>query len=259
MADFSNHFLAPRFDGQSGVFLAKDILEHAPDDPSERLHRRLVTVRETGEGLRAIVKRRQAESSADLGVFNATFGSAWLGVREAIEAKARIVGSEVGDRARLLLSRVFPDGTRFLKLAGRREWAESDVLLERLDEEGLAAQIDALIGPEQLAFVRRAHEAYGEALGLGRDVESQAESTALRDAIDALASAISDYGRILVGEVEPDDEASVARFRRAVAPIEAQREANRRAASDPAPPPPSPDVDLDQPIPPVAPVDPAEA
>mgnify|MGYP001628121304 CR=1 FL=1 len=79
------------------------------------------------------------------------------------------------------------------------------------------------------------------------------KSAALRDWIPDLSYAIAEYGRVLVGELVPGDEASEARFRRAVGPLDAHREALARRARGGAEEPEEPEVDIDSPLPEVDP------
>ena len=84
-------------------------------------------------------------------------------------------------------------------------------------------------------------------LGIGHDATDDPESNALRETIDDLSLAIADYARVLAGEVVRGDEASEDRFRRAVAPIDAFREAlsRRHGAGDE----PEPETDIEDPLP----------
>ncbi len=64
--------------------------------------------------------------------------------------------------------------------------------------------------------------------------------------------AIAEYGRVLAGELDRDDPASVAAFKVAVTPIDALRAANRRTRATPLEEEES-SPELEEPLPPVEP------
>ena len=82
---------------------------------------------------------------------------------------------------------------------------------------------------------------------------ASASTTALAEALDALAEAVSDYARILAGETDKNDRKSVARFERAVvAPIERVREYHaRRREGTTGTEPIGADEDPSAPVPPI--------
>src|SRR5690606_27433134 len=100
------------------------------------------------------------------------------------------------------------------------------------------------------------HAALGLALGLsGERVEKEvASTTGLAERVEALAAAIGEYTRRLAGEVDTSDPASVAAFRKAVAPLDAHRAAmaarSARGGGAPVEPELEPEVDPNEPIPP---------
>lgn len=248
-----------RFDGLSGVFLARSLLGVLPDDPSPRLQAAAAEVRRTAEKIRLTLIRRKHEAPAEVRKHDLLAGDAWISVREGLESRSLLANTEVGERAAKLLTELFPDGTSFVRLPGPKEWSESDLLLQRIDDGGFASEIDDLLGPEHLTFLRATHEAYGRALGIGRDANMAPESDALRESLSELADAIAEYGRIMVGELERDDEASRARFRRSMGPLDAHRATLSASRAGEAPAVDEPDPDLDEPLPVVDPPSPVEA
>jgi len=75
----------------------------------------------------------------------------------------------LASRAAALLATLFPTGLTFLKQNYPSQWAETQKRLERIDEEGLADDIDKIAGPEFLSEVRRVHALYGDAIGVTRN------------------------------------------------------------------------------------------
>ncbi|RZO62402.1 MAG: hypothetical protein EVA89_09200 [Sandaracinaceae bacterium] len=248
--DLSTFIRPKRFDGLTGVFLARALLEVTPEDADERLLREAARVRTEAEHIRLTLIQRRHQTPAEVGKWGSRVDDGWMAIDLALESKTRLAPSPSATRATELRQEIFPDGTGFVRLPGKRQWSHSDLLLQRIDDAGLAAELDALLGPEYLAYLRPAHEAYGRALGLGRDANDTPESDALRDNITSLSYAIAEYCRILVGQLVRGDEASEARFRRAVGPLAAHLEATaRRRAAGEEPEEPTPEPDLDEPLP----------
>ena len=254
MLDISQYVVPTRFSGLSGVFLARALLRSAPDTPSARVHQSLIAVREAAEHLRAVVRGRM-QRQPSLRPLDARLDAGWVAMRESIEARSRLLGTDLADEAAKLLSVVFPDGTNFVRMNYREQWAASQLHLERIREEDLAGQVEQIAGTGYLEYVEQAHLAFGKALGLGEEPPPNLDTTALQRATTELAHAIADYGRVLAGELDRTDDESMGAFKQAMAPIDAQRRVLSRNR-DKTPEPtivedeqPSPDVDLDEPMP----------
>ncbi|GAB5542768.1 MAG: hypothetical protein SangKO_025280 [Sandaracinaceae bacterium] len=116
----------------------------------------------------------------------------WLGLRGALEALARLIGTDAGNRASAILSQVFPSDGEFLRFTYPDQWAGSDLALIRIAERDLEEAINELVGPEYLPFIRSAHEAFGTALGLNANTPKPQDTAALRKAIGDLA----DFARL---------------------------------------------------------------
>ncbi|MCB9593518.1 MAG: hypothetical protein H6719_12360 [Sandaracinaceae bacterium] len=105
--------------------------------------------------------------------------------------------------------------------------------------------------PDYLPFIRRAHAAFGDALGLRADRPEAPSTTAIADASSALAFAIAEYGRLLTGELDRTDPDRVATFRRAMTPLDEHRATAFGPRSRPTDEPvvePEPEVDIDEPM-----------
>lgn len=259
MFDVSHYVTPTRFGGLSGIFLARALLQAAPAEPSDRLRGALVNVRDAAEQLRAVARERMRTSPRNLRPLDGRLDSGWVGLRETVEAKSRLVGSDVGDRAAALAATLFPNGTAFVRAGYREQWAASQLHLERVEEEGLTGEIEALAGAEYLPYIRNAHTAFGEALGLGEDIPANPDTSALSSASTSLGQAIAEYGRIMAGELDRDDEASVTSFRRAMAPVDDQRRSfgKARGSREEDVEESEPEVDLEEPMPPVEPAAPS--
>jgi hypothetical protein len=258
--DISPYVSPTRFGALGGVFLARAVLQAAPSRKSKRVREALVGVRDSAEALRAAARERMRAVPRNIQPLDAALDSGWVGLREAIESKSRLRGLPIAVRAAKLLGVLFPEGTNFVRAEYRQQWASSQLILERIEEESLTAEIEAITGTDYLPFIRRSHNAFGDALGLGADQPESADGKAIANTASAVAMAIAEYGRILAGELDRSNAESVAAFRRAMAPLDAHRRVSfgRRAGApedeEPTPEPEEPEVDLDQPLPPVEPV-----
>lgn len=223
---------APLLSAWKAIVLCLRLLLAAPADLSARTRAALEMVRTTCVELQTAARQRLKLSPESLRRFDAPLDSGWVGLRMALEAVARLTGTPEADRATILLARMLPNGTNFVQFAYERQWTESENHLIRIDEERLEAEVVALVGPLFLPFIRSAHAAFGEALGLGSTPISVADTTAVGVAVDQVSFAIAEYGRMMVGELDRNDPASVERFKKAMAPIDAYRAANSRTTTN---------------------------
>lgn len=253
--DVQTYVRAPILSAWKAVVLGLRLILAAPADLSERSRAALEAVRAAIIAVQAIARQRQRASPESLKKYDTPLDSGWVGLRMSLEAVARLVDTPEAERATKLLARVFPAGTGFVQLAYEQQWTESENLLTRIDEDGLEAEIVALVGPLFLPFIRAAHLAFGEALGLVSAPREMAETNALGEAVSEASFAISEYGRIMAGELDRADPASVERFKKAMAPLDAFRATHARGApqgGDVEPPvEPETDVDPEAPIPPI--------
>lgn len=143
------------------------------------------------------------------------------GLRAVASAPAE-VGPE-GAQATAIIDAVLPEGTGYTKLHATGLWSGLNVALERIDEGGLAPQIDALLSPALLRAVRAAHQRLGRAIKVSGQVVPAMPKSALVDANAKFSFAVATYARTLSVAVKLDDEASFARFIAAVAPIDGSR------------------------------------
>src|SRR5690606_31680632 len=103
----------------------------------------------------------------------------FMGLREVLEGKARLVGTEIGERAAQILLRVLPQGTALVQLTLAEERVVAQSHLERIAKERLEQEIGEVAGPEFLPFIAEAHTALGEGLGLGEKPLTAADTDAL--------------------------------------------------------------------------------
>ncbi|MEQ9113052.1 MAG: hypothetical protein RID94_02245 [Miltoncostaeaceae bacterium] len=250
MFDVSSYVTPTRFNALTGVYLARALLDAAPPSPSARLRSSLGWIREAGETLRGVARERMRSSPRNLKPLDLKLDSGWVSLREILEAHARLADTERGRRAASLLRKLFQEGTSFVRFAYREQWAASQLHLERIEEEDLAGAIAELAGDGHVAYIRSAHEAFGDAMGLRPGAPDLPDTAALQKASTELAHAIAEYGRIMAGELDRTDPESVATFKRAMAPVDEHRELIRPRSEDEQP---EPEVDLDEPMPEIEP------
>ena len=122
---------------------------------------------------------------------------------------------------------LFPDGTGFLKLAFRKQWAHCDRLMKTIETEKLGPQLDKWVGAPFLAYARDRVEEYGRVLGI-TEASVVPETTLIVDHIADTRRALATYVRASISQVELDlVEASVVI--KALRPI-AELRAEARAA-----------------------------
>lgn len=256
--DFTPYLKPTRFSAARGVILAARLIKAAPVPLNPRPREALQRVRVTAVDLQTVATDTFFATQENLRPLDGRVDGGYMALREGLSALARLEGRPEAERAAVLLARVLPSGARFITASYEEQFFRSKITLERIDQEGLAAEIDELLGEAYLEYIRSAHDDFGEAMGLGEGEVAPEVSGSIREAIAALADAIADYGRILVGEVDLDDPESVARFRAAVAPIDRYRESRSRSGDAPRPEeppvtdaPPEEDVQPTDPVPPV--------
>lgn len=224
-----NYYITPtRFSVGAGVVLAQVLLVRAPRPPSPRLQRALRRMDRAAEELTAAVSARKFAPSHDARREASALGRAWVALREILHAKARLPELDEGARAAALQAVIFPQGTRFTRFAHEELWSASHVILERIRERGLEPEIAALAGPAVLPHVDARHRDFADVMGVGdAPLPVRPPRGAVKAAKAELVEAIADYGRLLVGELDFDDEESVRAFRRAVSPLDEHRARHR--------------------------------
>jgi hypothetical protein len=158
------------------------------------------------------------------------FSNAWSACSEVLGGFARIEGPS-GDDARMLVATLFHDGVGFVKLDARAGWAAGVRQLTRIDGEGLAPKLESIIGAAMLAHIRATTASLGNAIGAGPTHVDAPSSTALAEKVADFASDVAAYARLLAAKVDERDPASVARFLKAMAPLDEYR-ASRRGVTD---------------------------
>ncbi|MCC6875944.1 MAG: hypothetical protein IT378_16675 [Sandaracinaceae bacterium] len=188
---------------------------------------------------------------ADRRPYDAAADASWRALSAGLDMVGAITGTPEDDaravRARSLSQRIFPEGLAFTQAPYTTQWAHAERILEEIDGSGLDRELEELIGPRPLAFVRRAHAAYGEALTITQPADGS--KVYLREPLRGVQLAIRQYVFTLFAVHPPEDPKNASLLKAALAPIDAHRAAQARAPS------PS-EVEPSEPLPPEPPSEP---
>jgi len=189
----------------------------------------------SGHDVQVVVQGRQRAAPATVRAVLIKVNSAWAGAIEICTGKARTPAeiSDVGPKAQDLLDRFFVEGVPTTQSTALEAWTASTSTLERLEKEGLMRTLEAIVGKEVVAHIRKATDELGEEIGTGEKKIEIPSPTALSEALARCGMKIAQYCRLLAAKVDEEDPASMARFFDAVAPIDAYRASIRGSgASD---------------------------
>ena len=224
MADFNKYSARQRMDSTSGALVGIRLIKAAPADRSVRLSGALEDVRAGTRGIQAVREERSRLLRPEsLKPLDKIFDGGWGGTFDMLRGLARFVGSEKAVRAQRLLDTLLHEGAGFLTSSYEAEWLHGKTLLTRIDKEGFAEELTALTDEIVLPYITSATNALGDALGLGDEDVDHPVTASMLDALEAQITAVAAYVRILAGETDEKDPASVARFLKAVAPIDRLR------------------------------------
>lgn len=224
MADFNKYSARQRMDSTSGALVGIRLIKAAPADRSVRLSGALEDVRGGTLGIQAVREERSRLLRPEsLKPLDKIFDGGWGGTFDMLRGLARFVGSEKAVRAQRLLDTLLHEGAGFLTSSYEAEWLHGKTLLTRIDKEGFAEELTALTDEIVLPYITSATNALGDALGLGDEDVDHPVTASMLDALEAQITAVAAYVRILAGETDEKDPASVARFLKAVAPIDRLR------------------------------------
>jgi len=241
-ADFdpSVYVRAPKLDVPGAVALSQKLLAATPKTAPQSVKKAAKALKSKAEGLEDAWKARdRAEKRPDPRPVDVLADNAMSRLFGRIEGYAGLPEDAypLAARARLLLGTLFPSGLTFLREDYPSQWAETQKRLERIDEENLAAGIDAVAGPEFLGEVRRIHKLYGEAIGVTK-ARASAPLPNLAIPLRDVGAAIALHALQLVAVCMDEDAPLEARAaaRDALRPIDETRaNAARRATPSDAP------------------------
>lgn len=224
----------PRISAPGGIVLVKRLLISAPDDLTVREQKALSKVRDQGVDVQRIMKLRARLAPVNMEAEDRELDGWWGAIHDQVGAWTRVPSHPNYREAVSLQSSLYPEGLTFTNMKFEVQWVESNVRIERIDEESLKSRLEALIHPALLPLLEQAHWAFGEKLGVGETEVEIPDSTELIESMRDLSFLIGDYARVLSAQVDIEDEASIARFKKAIAPLIRHRKENGSTPSRPS-------------------------
>ncbi len=232
--EFADYVRGVRTSGPAVAVLDARLDKAQPPDITAAEKKALKLVHQRAEEVAVVQAARDRLAPGRLRPLLLAFANDWSGVYEALGAKTRVPKeiSDVGERAEKVQVSLFPDGVSFTQLDAETAWSEGSRRLQRIDDEELEQELDALIGKEFVLAARKGTGALGAAIGTTDGAAESPSSSALQEAITRFGKAVGNYGRVLSASCDEDDEASVQRFLKAVSPLDMHRAMMRSSASD---------------------------
>jgi len=204
------------------VTLARQLEAAAPASPSAPITAALRQVRESADGY-------QTKRAALDGIPRAVVARPYQRLRRAWNACARsldaraVVDDDLAKKATELGAENSAHDATIAHGTAAELWAASDLILRAISAPEVHAPLEEIVGAAVLSHVLEAHDALGHALGVDGATGSATESRS--GAAAPMRRAIYAYLRVLMGELDVEDDASLARFRNAVKPLDELRAA----------------------------------
>jgi hypothetical protein len=205
--------------------LAAQLRAAAPRDLTVDQRHALEQIVAASEAVDDIAKLRQRTSPPAVRGPRNSVVTGWTSMFQALTALSSCapeVGSTGAEAARLLET-LFPEGVTFSLDDAPAVWSSSRVILSRIEDEGLAARIDALLHPAMRASVVHAHAQLGAAIGVDGRAASFPSTHSLAEASSRFAFAVSAYARAMSVRLDPSDATAMDRFANVLSPIDSFR------------------------------------
>lgn len=221
MFDPSLYATVPTRTPGASLSLARGLLSAAASEPEPPVAKRLAKVRKAAKRLQVawVEAGRSNATVSDVRPLDVALDRSWSCLRTRLDGAAQLGDDDHAPRATVLLQTLFPTGLDFLKLPYAEEWAESERRLAMIKRDGLASELEALAGKPYLPAVKKAHTAYGAALGITDKKAATVDAVRVVEPLRALQAAIGSYARTVVGLVDEDDTASVAAAQEQLEPL----------------------------------------
>jgi len=139
-----------------------------------------------------------------------------------------------------LLAQVFPEGLKFVLLAYKLEWAESNTRLLLIKGRELDAEFEKLGATPILKRLREAHKEYGQALGVTSATKAAAANATMRDVLEEFSAALRHYIVCVAASVRRNDGKSAAFAEALLAPVQSWTTPGGQVAKTPDVPEPEP-------------------
>ena len=205
--------------------LADLLTARAPKDLSPTQAKALELVRRRAVEVDQVRRDRLGAASPRVGAQRQELANTWSSLHGALVALSN-VPADVGDEAAeatAILGRLFSNGLSFVNGDVMALWGDTKILLQRVDEDGLQARIEALVSPSLLRGVRAARGRLASVLGLDGTENELPSGPTLAIVNGYFSFAVTTYTRALSADVDLDDDASIRRFLSAVQPLDRLR------------------------------------
>ena len=218
-----------RFNSRHCSFLAQQLAAVAPADLTAEQREALALVLKRGDEVDEVRKVRQRLAPPALRAPRNTMVTAWASLSGVLSALASVPAkvAPTGEEAAKLSSVLFPEGVVFTTYDAGALWAASRVLLQRIEEEGLRARLDAIVHPSVMQSIERAYAELAAAVGLDGNVTKLPPKRALLEATTRFSLAVAAYARALALKIDETNVDAITRFRDALAPIDPLRVSGR--------------------------------
>ena len=162
-----------------------------------------------------------AGTAADTVQLDRNVDGCWSGLNDFFTAFTKLPGVPQSAEAASLQAAIFPDGLKFILLPYELEWAQSDIRIQRIEKNKLDTRIEALGGGIFLESLKKAHAAYGKALGMTAPLAPGATAPSIREPLDAFAAALRTYIVKVMGHIEDDEPETKALADKLLQPLAA--------------------------------------
>lgn len=233
--DPSQYVRAPIITASSGVTLALALVAATPSGAPanvKKAQKRLKSIAEqAGDNLAARNRDLGVYKEEDSRDLDNEADRVWGGFRMRLQAMAMLPATfPKAVRAAELDARLFPEGGEFLKAEYAVQGPRMAAILQRIDEDKLATELDAIVGPEFLEAIRDVQPRY-EAMLTERLRRDKAMGQNLLETTRGLQAAIVSYATKVIATIDDEEPASVEAVRVALLPITNFREATRSTPS----------------------------
>jgi hypothetical protein len=215
----------PRLDSTAAQTLGTEVLAAArgktlPASVSEALqdltlaHRALQAA--SAQRLAALPSTDPARTKAA----DTALDASWSALFDLLNGWSKLPDHELGALASGLVARLFPDGLKFVLMAYKLQWAESNTRLLLVKEHKLESELERLGALPLLKRLRDAHKEYGEALGITNVSKVEPATATLRETLSEFCDALRHYIVRVAATVHRNDEKSAAFAQTLLAAVE---------------------------------------
>lgn len=238
--DPADYVRAPIITVSSGIALASALVDACPKTYPQGVKKAAKHL----EKITALARAELAERGRVLGtisdddsrVLDNEADRAWGGLRGRLQAMAMLPHERfpAAKRAAELDAQLFCEGIPFLKAEYGTQSSAMAALLQRIDDEGLARELDVIAGHDFLKELRHVQPRY-EAMVRERLKRDKATGQNLSETTRALQAAIVNYATKVIATIELDEPDTMETARLALLPIANHREAAAARGSRAAP------------------------